>query len=342
MVKRNYISGQFPVFRYWIVSSIQLQAAMNKDDNNNIPLRRRRNPPFGWLWIVWFLFSVSSCPNVSFAFLLPTSSSRIRMRYLNQRQQQEQQQTTSPSSIDTDYESLTVKELRELVRMRSQSDQEKKGLLGKLKRKQEYIDYLVQRDNNKQRHKDSSTGVPDDRTANNNNNPVVRLRQMNTNSNYKSPKQFILDQVYARYFPEQQQEEVGSETLALSSSNQMATALPTGTINGEFEEVEDVDDEDSTSSSSITDIRQLYHPVLRNTPKSSDMDLVFCGTASCMPSVTRGVSCTALRLNWKWSQTSASNQQRKKSSGSSTWLFDVGECTQVRYTYTQTYEICLV
>jgi hypothetical protein len=82
------------------------------------------------------------------------------------------------------------------------------------------------------------------------------------------------------------------------------------------------------------DIRQTYHPVFRNANKtSSDMDIVFVGTASCTPGVTRGVSCTALRLNWKrralqgapeGTQTVATNDF-----AGGTWLFDCGECTQV-------------
>ncbi|GMI01835.1 hypothetical protein TrVE_jg3610 [Triparma verrucosa] len=56
------------------------------------------------------------------------------------------------------------------------------------------------------------------------------------------------------------------------------------------------------------------HPCLQSLPPS-DLDVVFLGTASCSPSITRGVSCTALRLNWR---------------SGGIHLFDCGESTQLQ------------
>eukprot|EP00581_Thalassiosira_minuscula_P017473 CAMPEP_0183711978 /NCGR_PEP_ID=MMETSP0737-20130205/7283_1 /TAXON_ID=385413 /ORGANISM="Thalassiosira miniscula, Strain CCMP1093" /LENGTH=831 /DNA_ID=CAMNT_0025940551 /DNA_START=47 /DNA_END=2542 /DNA_ORIENTATION=- len=101
------------------------------------------------------------------------------------------------------------------------------------------------------------------------------------------------------------------------------------------------------------DIRHEYHPMMANATQS-DLDVVFIGTASCTPGVTRGVSCTALRLNWRTSSrvninnnnnnNSNNNNHREKSLGEKqrsgtyvedrgptggTWLFDCGESTQL-------------
>uniref|UniRef100_A0A7S4IVQ3 Metallo-beta-lactamase domain-containing protein n=2 Tax=Odontella aurita TaxID=265563 RepID=A0A7S4IVQ3_9STRA len=120
------------------------------------------------------------------------------------------------------------------------------------------------------------------------------------------------------------------------------------------------------------DIRQRYHPMLQSSSSSKrtnnnnvdveeeeyqkpalsgDMDLIFVGTASCTPSITRGVSCTALRLHSLASSASVTNkkqqqqqqqtmnvngkEQRFDVAGSSqsnlgTWLFDCGESTQLQ------------
>jgi ribonuclease Z len=89
------------------------------------------------------------------------------------------------------------------------------------------------------------------------------------------------------------------------------------------------------------DMRHKYHPMLANATQT-DMDVVFVGTASCTPGVTRGVSCTAIRLNWrnnrefdqvingKKSNTSGDeDQQQQRGSTGGTWLFDCGESTQL-------------
>ena len=110
------------------------------------------------------------------------------------------------------------------------------------------------------------------------------------------------------------------------------------------------------------DIRQSHHPMLKGM-RTSDLDVVFVGTASCTPGITRGVSCTALRLQWrrKKGQTEGNKRNNKKgqrekkgknvedmlssdgrydesgngefNGGSEaagrTWLFDCGESTQV-------------
>lgn len=77
------------------------------------------------------------------------------------------------------------------------------------------------------------------------------------------------------------------------------------------------------------DVRQLYHPMVRGA-NSSDMDIITVGTASCSPGITRGVSCTALRLHWqrRYMPSDGNNVEHTSFLGG-TWLFDAGECTQV-------------
>ena len=89
-----------------------------------------------------------------------------------------------------------------------------------------------------------------------------------------------------------------------------------------------------------SDIRQEHHPMLKSLT-SSDLDIVTVGTASCVPGVTRGVSCTALRLQWRRNVNlnSSSGKNNRKGKNDRTfattggiWIFDCGESTQVGFT----------
>jgi hypothetical protein len=221
--------------------------------------------------------------------------------------------------------SLTVKELRQLVK----DGLHERGVLTRLKRKQDLIEYL-------QQDGDEPTVTAETVSSSSLSHALIRTKTIvdsyETNvvesqvkrrqplamparddtstmsTTYASPKDAIFQDVYARYPPvrEQQQQQ---QQLALDDNNNYA------------------DDN--------TDVRQLYHPMLRSMPSnSSDMDLVFIGTASCTPGTTRGVSCTALRLNWRRRAIFLDTETGQQSYSSSnfqggTWIFDVGECTQV-------------
>lgn len=83
------------------------------------------------------------------------------------------------------------------------------------------------------------------------------------------------------------------------------------------------------------DIRQKYHPIFEGdqNQQTGDMDIVFVGTASCTPGTTRGVSCTAVRLNWNRQAihgVPGGREDSERGFNGGTWLFDAGECTQVR------------
>ena len=254
-----------------------------------------------------------------------------------------------------ELQTLTVKELRQIVK---DSPHNERGILTKLKLKKDLINFLDEIYSNEGPTKHNGhvvtettpktkpstpMGMPSPtrvKIANSKKSATSMLQQQEdlkadddssaVKNTSMSPKDTLFDRVYERYPP-------------------ILTENCTGL--GDF------------------DVRQQYHPMLRqfhNT--SSDMDLVFVGTASCTPGVSRGVSCTALRLNWKrrsfqfapdippmsssspstaTTKSSRNGQQQQDdhmidlatSFSGGTWLFDCGECTQVRR-HKQRFHLC--
>ena len=201
-------------------------------------------------------------------------------------------------------EQMTIKELRQLLK---DENLQERGLLSRLKRKQDLVDYLSanlpQQDAELSLASDDGINGDDGDGSSDAAQPIKRIRPRTPlNMPPVEPvapkaKEVLFEQLYERYPP-----------LRLVNNNT------------------------TSASEDNVDVRQTYHPILRNA-SYSDMDIVFVGTASCTPGTTRGVSCTALRLNWRRRSlpTSPITGRAPKYSGfeGGTWLFDVGECTQV-------------
>jgi len=216
-------------------------------------------------------------------FCTPGASLRLRQRIC-----------LAASTSTTSLESLTVRELRELVKETTSE----RGVLSRLKRKQDLVDFLQNKE------------LPEDQTATKTPEGVNGIASKRKKGPLKMPsaqkddtttttsrKDAIFEKVYQRYPP----------VRDMASFNQ---------------------------TSPVEDVRQIYHPIYRSNNVSSDMDIVFVGTASCTPGITRGVSCTALRLNWRrraaFLNPKTGRMEQMSNFQGGTWLFDVGECTQVR------------
>jgi hypothetical protein len=231
---------------------------------------------------------------------------------------------TGSSALNSEssyYNDLTVKELRQLVRESSE-----RGVLSRLKKKQDFIDFLKEEGNgvlpgddavpesNGEKKKTSSSTTATQRRKPLSMPPSIRADE-SKGQQHSSPKDAIFERVYQRYPP----------VRLVNAAAQLS----------------------HNSTEEYEDMRQTYHPIFKGTPAASDMDLHFIGTASCTPGSTRGVSCTALRLNWKrraafvWQNSNDDTGREHVPPGTSfqggTWLFDVGECTQVSFVY-----LCIV
>lgn len=193
------------------------------------------------------------------------------------------------ASTAADLDAMTVKDLRQLLK---DSNVLERGALSKLKRKQDIIDYLQQK-------LPTNPQPCDDELAS-----ASALAKEPTTPN--------------------------SRKVRLGAMPTMLAATKDDMYDYLYEQYPPLRDENCTNLAD-DDIRQKHHPMLQNATYS-DMDIITLGTASCSPGITRGVSCTALRLHWQKrylpSPGGGSGLEQTSFQGG-TWLFDVGECTQV-------------
>jgi len=300
---------------------------------------------------------LSSPITVSDAFMQPLPTTQCRLH----RQKNNILLVATEPNIDTDtlqkstLEKMTVKELKSY--MTDNNILIPRGEASNLKLKKNIVDFIWSRLNNND--DDSSTPITsspkeaapttssDDaapKTNNRTKRPIgTRMPPLpessptsnndnNNDSTYKlTPKDRIVLEVLDRYPPLHEaivdacsidsvlSEGITADNIEHCELNSLTYNVPPGI--GE------------------NDMRHQYHPMLANATQT-DMDVVFVGTASCSPGVTRGVSCTAIRLNWRnnreFDQVMNGGQRNKhdpqdqqRASTGGTWLFDAGESTQL-------------
>ena len=237
-----------------------------------------------------------------------------------------------------ELQKLTVKELKERIK-----DLNSDVKISHLKLKKDLVDYLVAYNDETSEHEKVSSSLELNEPVSNPPNvdllvpssrsqrkkvlkmpPLTGKHEIlaeNNSQSSNSPKDVLFEQVFSRYPPLRQfnEDTEAKEKVILEGKDEVNAY------------------EKYTHSSSLNpftglgdlDIRQQHHPMLANL-KTSDLDIITVGTASCVPGVTRGVSCTALRLQWRRSANLKKNQG--KDDGMVTggiWVFDCGESTQV-------------
>jgi len=285
------------------------------------------------------LLYISAAPRcTAFAPAIPRIEGIVRTRALSR------SLLLYSNPVATGKEELTkytIKELREHIE--NQEFCIPRGMSTKLKRKADIIDFILLQSDSKT----DSSDIEDESQSHQKArahpqrmaslpNAVVNQHPEQTNilsqtqaseklPNKATPKDIIIEKILERYPP-------------LRTQIKLAGKLEDQQIPYIQARLDGVGE---------NDIRHAHHPMMRNAPSSSDMDIVFVGTASCTPGFTRGVSCTALRLQWR-RDNSRDNAQTKppqmdnKNKGKNldttyvssntpgTWIFDVGECTQLQ------------
>jgi hypothetical protein len=272
---------------------------------------------------------------------------------------------TADPNVKVKLESMTVKQLKDLLK---ESKLNERGVLSKLKLKQDLVEFLADnlgsssssseaansaavnsRDNGQHKAAPDVMVDVDDTIITEevqaqvepppptNNDDDGRIMPTNNNNGQISSTK--------RNGAAKTKTAAAAAPLGMpSKKSSLGTAAKDAIFARVYQRYPPVLEQVSTEDEENNDIRQQYHPIFKHLPKSCDMDVAFVGTASCMPGITRGVSCTALRLNWQRQSfprlpSSLARNLPSNSAGAAaaaqstfvggTWLFDCGECTQV-------------
>jgi hypothetical protein len=292
----------------------------------------QRRRCFAFLQVLLFSLTLTTPPQTTLAWAPPLSTATASPRF------------SRSTRLSASLSSLTVKELRELVKEKT----DERGVLSRLKRKQDLVDYLEEQPVPVQTNGNS---VPDDTQQESTIVVSDLIPQETAPAAHVEDRPLVPPQSNVRKAPlrmpplplEQpangaavdKQEEVSSAATVRSSSAPIQGSPKDAIFEKVYSLYPSLRDgpEKNSSLSPLDDVRQLHHPIFQGNNVSSDMDVVFIGTASCTPGMTRGVSCTALRLNWQRRSSFLNADTGKLEQVSNfqggTWLFDVGECTQV-------------
>ncbi len=330
--------------------------------------RTSKNMPLFWSLLVACLSSALLFGPIHFQCTIAFQPSRIQETRLSKSKSNSlfprfMSLATPPSSIPSrsELESMKVVDLKQLIK---DSGHNERGLLGKLKKKQDLVDFLAE--------KGTMGSSKDDQQSP---STEAASKQQIPKQKRKVPLTMPKKKTTVLAMPTG---EDSSDTTEDPPQKQSPMAELWERVNKQYPPLEYLQDGNRTLYGEL-DIRQRYHPMLQagnlqaipeseleestdndsdeaNNPSlksfkpalSGDMDLIFVGTASCTPSMTRGVSCTALRLHSLASSSSTTNKKKKsmkiqkgkndpqrfdvessQSKNLGTWLFDCGESTQV-------------